>query len=86
LVEKQLYEFLRPLLWALNERIDRRLVSTFMGLLMAIMMHRHRNNGLLLSELGSNLLGPERCRAGTKRISNLLHSEKWEAKLISHYL
>ena len=86
LVEKQLYEFLKPLLWSLNERIDRRLVSTFMGLVMVIIMHRHRNNGLLLSELGGYLLGPERCRAGTKRISNLLHSEKWEAKLINHYL
>jgi hypothetical protein len=62
------------------------LVSTFFGLVMAIVMHRHRNHGLLLSELGGYLLGPERCRAGTKRISNLLHSEKWKSNLISRYL
>jgi hypothetical protein len=70
----------------LNEKIDRRLVSTFFGLVMAILMNRHRNHGLLLSELGGYLLGPERCCAGTKRISNLLHSEKWKAKLINRYL
>lgn len=85
-LEYHLYEFLKPMLWSLNKRIDRRLVNTFMGLLMAIIMHRHRNHGLLLSELGGYMLGPERCRAGTKRISNLLHSKKWKAKLISRYL
>jgi hypothetical protein len=85
-VESQLVEFLRPLLTKLNQRMDRRLVSTFLGLVMAILLHRHRNNGLLLSELGSYLLGPERCRAGTKRISNLIHSEKWTAKLLERFL
>jgi hypothetical protein len=85
-LEKQIYEFVEPLLGWLNERIDRRLVSTFLGLLMAILMHRHRNHGLLLSELGGYLLGAERCCAGTKRISNLLHSDKWEAKLIERYM
>jgi len=43
------------------------------------------NNGLLLSELGSYLLGAEQSRAGTKRISRLVHSERWEAKLIEEY-
>ena len=65
LLEHHLYEFLGTLLWGLNEQIDRRLVSTFYGLVMAVIMHRHRNHGLLLSELGSYLLGAERCRAGT---------------------
>ncbi len=86
LLEHHLYEFLRGLLWGLNEKLDRRLVSTFLGLVMAIIVHRHRNHGLLLSELGGYLLGPERCRAGTKRISKLLHSEKWKAKQINRYL
>jgi hypothetical protein len=36
--------------------MDRRLVMTFLGLVMSIMEHRHRNNGLLLSELGGYLL------------------------------
>jgi hypothetical protein len=62
------------------------LVKTFLGLVMAILMHRHRNHGLLLSELGGYLLEPEQCQAGTKRISNLLHSEKWEAKVIEEFL
>jgi hypothetical protein len=85
-LEHHFYGFLGDLLWGLNEKIDRRLVSTFFGLVMAILMHRHRNHGLLLRELGGYLLGPERCCAGTKRISNLLHSEKWKAKLINRYL
>ena len=69
------------------KRKDRSLAGEcFMVLVMAILMHRHRNHGLLLSELGGYLLGPERCCAGTKRISNLLHSEKWKAKLINRYL
>ena len=85
-IEEKLYEFLQPLLKELNTRIDRRLVCTFLGLVIAIMQHRHRNHGLLLSELGAYLLGPERCRAGTKRISNLIHSNRWEAKLIEQYM
>jgi hypothetical protein len=85
-LEHHLYGFMGDLLWGLNEQIDRRLVSTFFGLVMAIIIHRHRNHGLLLSELGGYLLGPERCCAGTKRISKLLHSEKWKAKCINRYL
>jgi len=85
-VEGQLVSLLWPLLVKLNQKLDRRLVKTFLGLVMAILMHRHRNNGLLLSELGGFLLGAEESRAGTKRISNLVHSEKWEADMIEDYL
>ena len=84
-LEHHLYGFLGDLLCGLNDQMDRRLVSTFFGLVMAILIHRHRNHGLLLSELGGYLLGPERCCAGTKRISNLLYSEKWKAKMINRY-
>lgn len=70
----------------LNKGADRRLVNTFFGLVIAILLHRHPNNGLLLSELGAYLLGPERCRAGTKRISNLLRCEPWKAKIIERFL
>ena len=84
-LERQLVKLLWPVLVKLNEKLDRRLVTTFLGLVMAIIMHRHRNNGLLLSELGSYLLGAEHCRAGTKRISNLVYSEKWEAGVIEDY-
>lgn len=85
-VEQQLVRLLWPMLVELKRRMDRRLVATFLGLVMAIIMHRHRNNGLLLSELGGYLLGAEHCRAGTKRISNLVHSEQWEAGIIEEYL
>jgi hypothetical protein len=70
----------------MNEELDRRLVSTFLGLVMAIVMHRHRNNGLLLSELGGYLLGAEHGRAGTKRISHLIHSPKWKAGVMEAFL
>ena len=85
-VERQLVRMLWPVLASLNQRLDRRLVSTFLGLVMAIILHWHRKNGLLLSELGGYLLGTEQCRAGTKRISNLIHSEKWNAGVIEDFL
>ena len=80
------WQFLQGLLLVLNLQMDRRLVKTFMDLVMVILMQRHRNNGLLLSELGDQLLGWEHGPAGTKRISNLLHSEDWESGLIEAYL
>lgn len=85
-LESQLVRLLWPVLQELKQRMDRRLVKTFLGLVLAIVMHRHRNNGLLLSELGSYLLGGEQCQAGTKRISNLVHSERWEARVIEDFL
>ena len=60
-LESQLVELLWPILSKLNEQMDRRLVGTFLGLVMAIVMHRHRHHGLLLSELGGYLLGAEHC-------------------------
>lgn len=85
-VESQLVKLLWPLLVGLQQRLDRRLVKTFLGLVMAIIMHRHREHGLLLSELGGYLLGAEQGRAGTKRISSLVHSERWEAGIIEDFL
>ena len=64
-VEGHLVKYLKPVLSRLNAKMDRRLVKTFLGLVMAIIQHRHRNNGLLLSELGGYLLGSEACCAGT---------------------
>ena len=54
--------------------------------MLAIVIHRHRNNGLLLSELGGYLLGTEHCQAGTKRISHLLHSARWDAEILEAFL
>jgi hypothetical protein len=85
-LEKQLVKMLWPVLEEMQQRLDRRLVKTFLGLVVAIVMHRHRNNGLLLSELGGYLLGPEHGQAGTKRISHLVHSERWEAGILERYL
>lgn len=78
--------FLRPLLQKMHKDIDRRLVQTFIDLVMIIIIHRHRNNGLLLSELGDLLLGGEHGPAGTKRIAKLIHSMGWTAQMVEDYL
>jgi hypothetical protein len=83
--EQKLVTFLSPLLLKLNKALDRRLVKNFLGLVMAIMQHRHRNHGLVLSELGGFLLGAEHCCAGTKRIHNLLSSSKWDGNEIENF-
>lgn len=80
------FAFLRPLLTRLNQQLDRRLVSTFLGLVMAITAHRDRSHGLLLSELGSYLLSPARAPAGTKRLGNLLRSQRWSSGMIGDFL
>jgi len=55
--ENQCWEFLKPFLEEVHKKIDRRLVKTLLDLVLVIRMHRNRNNGLLLSELGDQL-GP----------------------------
>jgi hypothetical protein len=85
-LEEQLVKLLWPMLVRLKQKLDRRLVNTFLGLVMAIVVHRHGNHGLLLSELGGYLLGADHCRAGTKRISGLMHSERWTARVIEDFL
>jgi hypothetical protein len=85
-VESHLVKLLWAVLASLKKELDRRLVQTFLGLVMAMIMDRHRNNGLLLSELGGYLLGAEHCRAGTKRISTLVHSARWDGKVIEAFL
>jgi len=85
-LENKCWEFLRPFLEELHKRVDRRLVKTMLDLVLVILMHRHRNNGLLLSELGDHLLGGERGPAGVKRIASLLYSARWKSNLILKYL
>jgi hypothetical protein len=70
----------------LDHQLDRRLVQTFLGLVLVIILHRHRNQGLLLSELGGFFLSGEQAPAGTKRISRLLHSPKWCSEMIRDYV
>jgi len=83
---RQLVQFLAPLLQTLDQRLDVRLVRTFLATLVAIIQWRNRPHGLLLSELGAYLLTPTQAPAGTKRLSNLLRSSKWTTALLSDWL
>jgi hypothetical protein len=85
-MENRCWEYLKPVLEELHKKVDRRLVKTLLDLVLVILMHRHRNNGLLLSELGDHLLGGERGPAGVKRIASLVHSMRWKSSLIVNYL
>lgn len=85
-LENRCWEYLKPLLEDLHQKVDRRLVKTLLDLVLVILMHRHRNSGLLLSELGDHLLGGERGPAGVKRIASLLHSHRWRSSLIVKWL
>jgi hypothetical protein len=80
------YRFVRPLLTELHRKLDRRVVSTLLNLMLVIVIHRHRNHGLLLSELGGYLLDGAHAPAGTKRIHTLLAHPGWDASAIHTYL
>jgi hypothetical protein len=80
------YVFMRPVLSRLHQQLDRRLVQTLLDLLQVIVVHRHRQQGLLLSELGGQLLGPAQAPAGTKRIDRLLKSRRWQAATLIDFL
>ena len=75
-----------PLWTQLDTHTDARLVRTAAATVGALVRHRDRARGLLLSELGAYLTGPERAPAGTKRLSNLLHSDAWTAEEIETWL
>ena len=81
-----LAHFLFPLLVELDVLLDKRPVRTFLATIQVIITFRDRANGLLLSELGGYLETPDKAPAGTKRLSNLLHSPKWVASLIAGFL
>jgi hypothetical protein len=85
-LENRCWEYLKPVLEELHRNVARRLVKTRLDLVLVLLMHRHRNNGLLLSELGDHLLGGGRGPAGVKRIASLLHSKRWRGGLIVEYL
>lgn len=85
-LEAAVYQFLYPLLQNLNQRLDRRLVGNFLGTILAIIRHRHRNQGLVLSELGGYLLPAHQAPAGTKRLSRLLHSPRWHWQQLLDFL
>jgi hypothetical protein len=85
-LEERCWEYLKPLLEELHRKVDRRIVKTLLDLVLVILMHRNRNSGLLLSELGDHLVGGERGPAGVKRIASLVHSVRWKSTLIVNYL
>jgi hypothetical protein len=85
-IREDLAAFLQPLLVRLDAQIDVRLVRTFLRTVDAILCFRNRPHGLLLSELGGYLLDPAHAAAGTKRLSNLLRSEKWTSTLTEDFL
>jgi len=78
--------FLTPLLKVLDQQLDMRLVQTLYRLVLVILLHRHRQQSLILSELGGELLGEAHAPAGSKRIGNLLHSARWKAAQIEQEL
>lgn len=84
-LEQKLVKLIWPVLVDLKQKVDRRLVKTLLGVVIVLVMYRHRNQGLLLSELGGYLLDAQQGPAGTKRISNLVHSVRWEAGLIEDF-
>jgi hypothetical protein len=85
-LRQRLTTFVAPLLEELDAQLDARLVRTFQATLEVLLRFRHRQYGLLLSELGAWLLSPDRAPAGTKRLSNLLRSAKWQASVITDFL
>jgi hypothetical protein len=82
----KLEEFVGSLLVEMDMYLDKRLVRTFLKALEAIITFRHSAYGLLLSELGGYIMSAEHAPAGTKRLSNLLRSNKWTARLIEDFL
>ncbi|NTV99832.1 MAG: transposase [Oscillochloris sp.] len=85
-LEARLVRFVQPLLVTLNQQLDVRLVRTFLATLVAIVSLRHRQHGLLLSELGAALAGGDHAPAGTKRLSNLLRAPTWAPALLHQWL
>ena len=86
LLTERLEAFVEDLVVELDRYLDKRLVRTLVLLMQAIVKFRHREDGLLLSELGGYILRPSQAPAGAKRISNLLHSEKWTYRMIARFL
>lgn len=61
-------------------------MRTFLHTVAAVLRFRHTAHGLLLSELGAYILDGAHAPAGTKCLSNLLHSPKWAATCIADWL
>jgi len=78
--------FVKPLAAQVHQSLDLRLVHSCVATLQVLLHWRHRNHGLLLSELGGYLASPAHAPAGTKRLSNLFHSPNWQSAQLESYL
>lgn len=85
-VAEDCFGFLGPLMKELDRKLDVRVVRTLADAVLAIVRHRNRPVGLLLSELGAFIVDPKHSPAGTKRLANLIHNDRWESKDIDGYL
>jgi hypothetical protein len=85
LLQAKAQYYLQPLQETRPGQVDKQLVATFSTLFTSILLLRNSKTGLLLSELGSYITGYAHAPAGTKRISNLLSSKKWDANLIDAF-
>lgn len=85
-LEAEVTQFLAPLVAWLDTLLDKRLVRTLVASIVALVEWRNRAHGLLLSELGAYICDPAHAPAGTKRLSNLLRSPKWDANGLGLYL
>src|SRR6476659_2283979 len=83
---EKLVGYVAPVLEELEKVLNVRLVRTALGLLQVMLVLRHNRYGLLLSEMGGYLLGPAQAPAGTKRITRLLQSPRWQAASLIEFL
>ncbi|GHO50359.1 hypothetical protein [Ktedonospora formicarum] len=81
-----LVTLLTPLLEVLDTLLDTCLVRTLFETVQALIVWRDASKAMLLSELGAFLASPAHAPAGTKRLSRLLHSPCWHARVIEHFL
>ena len=85
-MRERLTDFLQPVREELDEVLDVRLVRTMVRGVEAILENRDGRNGLLLSELGGYITDGAHAPAGTKRLGNLIRSEKWSGREIEAFL
>jgi hypothetical protein len=85
-VGQDLLEFLAPLLVRLEAVLDKRLVRTFAQTILAMVRNRDRARCLVQMELGAQLLGAGKAKAGAKRLRNLLKNLLWTSGWIGDWL
>jgi hypothetical protein len=79
-------QFLSPLLQQLYQQLDLRPIRNLIQAVEAILSFRDCCHGLLLSELGDAMDGPGDKGGGTKRLSRLIHHERWKAQEVENFL